>query len=779
MTGLGPKARLLAQGLALCVEAESVALEDYPALIGPAEPEEFFVALNELVAAQVLVGSGAAYAFAHEAMRAAVARSVGGDELVAVHLRLADIASAKSSRASIVAAHHLLHGGRETEAFATLLRFIGERDDYVVDGYRFLRSHEGGVLHERLLDWGLAQRAPFPQLVRIARQLFGLASFAFGDAERYVPFVMPELERQTGLAYWDEFAHIADDTQRVRACVARALGRWANLPEEARGLPPALAIVEFASCTMHLAGVYSRTGQVERVVGLLPNIARLAPLSPAVAIAADVVRFSAAARRGWLASEIRLSLLDRVRAPTAELKESIRVGLLLATLFYGGLEETVMDDVLAFQHADEIEAVAPYSALGSQLRVVAHLFQGQEKQAEACRRKLDVALVGHGESERHVETALAWESSACVALGDLVSVKRVLPALRERAAAYPGWLPQCMFVEGAHEALRGDLPKALSLMERAVELVTPGEHWIWLQVEGRIAALLLALGREKEARERAQRALDVCHGRQMIPPYVDLLEATLALAEARFGERDAATTRVGECVRRAEARGATGILMLDLYRLQAEVALAAEDAATFARVSKSVVEMCSKVDSKAFAGRLSALLRMSVGAGFEPVEITSHPFRRGMTATIARIRTELELCAGAAERASRSLGMVLQQSGVRRGYLYLNQTDGFVLAASRSDQAPPMEAEEWLLRWLHGFRGEAGAGDAETTSKGGTTFFDERFGLVALVTDEGDAPVVPGIVVIDCEGTEPRLVPDYVLREFANVLLDSGDAPRT
>jgi hypothetical protein len=117
---------------------------------------------------------------------------------------------------------------------------------------------------------------------------------------------------------------------------------------------------------------------------------------------------------------------------------------------------------------------------------------------------------------------------------------------------------------------------------------------------------------------------------------------------------------------------------------------------------------------------------------------------------------------------------VLQQSGAQRGYLYLSQSDGFVLAASRSVDPPPIEAEEWLLKWLQTFQG-AGA-DTETTSAGGATFFGERFGLVPLVTDDDGTPVAPGVVVMDCEGVQPRLVPDYVLREVANALLDAGDA---
>jgi hypothetical protein len=778
VAALGSLARSLAQGLSLTVEGEPLLLEEYPALFPAVESEEILGALNELVAAQVLVGRGGAYGFVHDAMRSAVERSMESATFAAFHLRLAEIYQASAARASVVAAHHLLLSGDERGAFATLSRFIAERDEYWVRGYRFLRSPDGGALHERLLDWGFSRRAPMPDIVRIARQLFGLANFAFGDTERHAPFVMALLEHQTGLVHWDEFAQVADPGERIQRCVARAAERWANLPGAGRGLDPRSAIVEFCNCTMYLAGMYSRTAQFDRLIGLLQNIDRLAPLSPAVAITADTVRSAANARRGWLAPELRLSVLARIGKSVPDMPEQTRVGTRLLTLYYLGLEEAVMGDRLAATRADELEVDAPYTALGWQLRIVAHLFLGQERHAEACRKKRDIALVGQGESERHVEASLSYEASACVALDDLMMVKRVLPALRERADAYPGWLPHCLFVEGAHEALRGDLPKAVELMERAAGLVTPGAHQSWLEIEGRLVQLLIALGREREAYDRARAALEICDGRRLLPPYVDLLEASLALAEAKLGDVDGATVRAAECVRRAEARGARGVLFLDLCAIRAQVALVAKDASTFAGVSKRIVEACAKVDSRAFAGRLSALLRTSVGAGFEPVEIPRQPFRRTAAATLARVRTELELCSGAAERASRALGLVLQQSGAHRGFLYLNEFDGFVLAASRSVEPPPIEAEEWLLKWLEAFRG-GGDGDGETTSEGGTTFFGERFGLVALVTDEGGAPVAPGVVVMDCDGVHPRLVPDYLLRELANALIDAGDAAQS
>src|SRR5262249_12067364 len=159
-----------------------------------------------------------------------------------------------------------------------------------------------------------------------------------------------------------------------------------------------------------------------------------------------------------------------------------------------------------------------------------------------------------GQSEDgHVESSLSFESNAYIILGDLLAVKRVLPALRDRAAIYPGWMPNYLFVDGAHEALRGDLPKALELTERAVTLMRPGEHAVWALAEARVAQLLIAAGRASEARDRTKTAVEVALERPMIPAYAELLEASLAHAEACVGEHDAATSRISGVVRRAEA----------------------------------------------------------------------------------------------------------------------------------------------------------------------------------------------------------------------------------
>jgi hypothetical protein len=772
-----PMARRLAEALSLTVPVEPLHFDQYPALFADIDSEELFTALNELVAGQILVGNGASYSFIHDGMRVAFERGVPDDRRRELHLRLAAIYRREPARTSVVGAYHHLLAGEEAAAFAALYRFVSERDEYFVGSYRFLRSPEGALLYDRAFEWGVREGAPKAQLLRVGRAVLGLAAVAFLELARHAPFIMSELENETGLVYWEEYAHVADPTERIRACVARAIQRWNELPESERGLSPREAIGEFSSCTAMLASVMARSGQTDRLVALLPQISKLRKLSPAVGIAADVAEFSANARRGWLGTELRHSVLQRVSAPVQDLDETTRLGVRLLTIFYQGIESALMGDRAAFGWAEKLEEHLPYVALAWHVRTIAHLFLGQEKQADLCRKKRDVAMIGFPETIRHIEISLWHESTAYVLLGDLMALKRVLPSFRERAKAMPGWMGQHLLVEGVHEGLRGDLPKALELTERALEQMTPGENTAWTVALSYAAEVLITLDRAGEARARLEKALAVCAERPMIPQGVFLLEAILANAEARLGDHEGASRRALRVIERATERGSAGILLIELHAMRARVAQHCKDAAAFADASKRVVQLCAKVDSKAFAARLSSLLRLSVGAGFEPVDAATRSFRVKGIPVFAKIRTELDLCRGAEERATRALGMVLQQSGAHEGYLYVNQADGFVLAASRSAGPPPIEAEEWLLKWLESFRG-TGSGD-ETTSQGGTTFFAERFGLIALVTEDAGVAVAPALVVIDCANVHPRLVPDTVLREMADALLDAGDAPRS
>jgi hypothetical protein len=214
---------------------------------------------------------------------------------------------------------------------------------------------------------------------------------------------------------------------------------------------------------------------------------------------------------------------------------------------------------------------------------------------------------------------------------------------------------------------------------------------------------------------------------------------------------------------------------MEIHAERAQVAQVLKDEAAFETAAKKVGDMAVRVDSVAFATKLSSILRLSLGAGFEPVDaaIGTIRIRPQEPELDPKLRTELELCRGADERAKRVLATMLRHSGVSKGFLYVNQTEGPVLCASRSNESPPPETEEYLDKWVRSFWGGS---EDETTSDGASALFGHRFALVGLTTSRGDEPVVAGVAVLDCKNERARIVDGPVLSVLAEVLLNAGDA---
>jgi hypothetical protein len=771
---LSPPARHLAESLALTLEQDPLLLEEYPALVGEEEVGGLMVALDELVAAAVLVPQGSAYVFAHQALRQAVQRGITEDRRAEAHRRIAWAYAASSSEPSALAAYHLFKAGENAAAFSTLVASIAERKRPFTRGRSSLTSLEGERFREKMFEWGQLHGASKVDVHLAGKSLLQVAAIANTNLARHAPAVLTPLERDTGLVYWDEFEDTLDPLERIRRCVRRAFAVYEATPERERGLDPIRAIQDFAVCTAMLAGVYARAFDPEGALALTVPIDRLRPLSPAVDLVANIVLYTANARRGWVARELRLRVLEQLAEPVVGIDEPSRVGLQMVTRYYQALEDAVMGDPGVFDRVASLEQHAPYAPLAWQARMIAHLFHGAEKQAESCRQKRDLAMTGRPDVDGQLETSVAYEATAYSILGDLMALKRILPALEDLSRKWPGWTPLWLLANSAYYGLRGDLGEALELASRARDLVKAGRHPAWILAVIRVARLSLQLGRVAEAHELAASALAECEHYPLLPPYVDQLEMTLALAEARQGGGEAATRRAERVVARSEAIGTAGILLIELYALHAEIAQTVEDRALFESVSRKIGAMCVKVDSAAFATRLSSVLNLSLGAGFEPLGAsTGILVRRGLGPALisSKIRTELEVCRGAEERARRALDIVLEHSRATRGFLYLNQEHGPVLASSRSDSPPPIQTEEFVLKWLQEYSGHS----EETTTKSGGSL-GHRFKLVALVTKRDDHPIVAGVVVIHRPRHRTEAVSEAVLSALAHALLEAGDA---
>lgn len=774
VAALSPIARALAESLAL-VSEEPLLVEEYPELVDPSDAPRVFDALRELVAASVLVARGSTYLFEHAALKRAVERGIPQERRPFLHERLARAYGSGSTPAPAVAAYHQYLSGDPRRAFATFAAFVSNRRDLNVRGWSFLRSKAGAAFYDELFDWSVQHDVSPAEQVLVGRTLLGLGASVEARLMRHAPTVLGRLEQDTGLVYWSESEDVSDPHARIMRCLTRALAVYEAAPPNERGLHPRQAVRELATTTMLLCAAYGCSYDAAAISALGPSIDRLRPLSPAMDVVADVVACVAHARRTSAAAERRLQVIERLTAPIDGLDDVYRNAFRLTLLFHQGLHDAVAAPDIVFERSRPLERNATYAPLAHQIQMIAHLFQGAEKRAEASRRKRDLARVDRSDVERQIESGLVMESVAYVILGDLMALKRLMPEMDERAERWPAWRPYALIVSGTYHAIRGDLAKGLELCQQALGLVSAGEHGAWILAVNRVARLLVQLGRVSESRDLCRDALAECAARPQLAPYVDLLEMALAVAEARLGDGASAVRRADDVVARAEKRPMAGILTMEIHAERAQVAQVLKDEAAFETAAKKVGDMAVKVDSVAFATKLSSILRLSLGAGFEPVDaaIGTIRIRPREPELDPKLRTELELCRGADERAKRVLATMLRHSGVSKGFLYLNQSEGPVLCASRSNESPPPETEEYLDKWVRSFWGGS---EDETTSDGATALFGHRFALVGLTTSRGDEPLVAGVAVLDCKNERARVVEARVLGVLAEVLLNAGDA---
>jgi hypothetical protein len=253
----------------------------------------------------------------------------------------------------------------------------------------------------------------------------------------------------------------------------------------------------------------------------------------------------------------------------------------------------------------------------------------------------------------------------------------------------------------------------------------------------------------------------------------------LALAEAKLGYEEVASRRAKDVAERADERGTRGIMLVELHATRAEIAQTLHDRATFDLASQRVRAMCTRVESAAFATKLSSLMNMSIAAGFEPVAPRAVAFMGAdsVSANLAsKVRTELELCQGASERANRALGVLLEHSTLHKGFLYINRSDGLTLAASRSNVPPPIEMEEYLLSWLKQHGNDEDSLITASVQTAGPTQLVQSFMLVPIIADDGGALALTAVVALDCREGTPRAIPAPIIAAVGQSLLDAGDA---
>ncbi|HMJ14617.1 MAG TPA: hypothetical protein VK524_24570, partial [Polyangiaceae bacterium] len=572
-----------------------------------------------------------------------------------------------------------------------------------------------------------------------------------------------------------------DPAERIRRCVAEAFKVYEATPESKRGLDPMRSIQDLVMAVMSLMGVYGRTGESARIAELAELIENMRPLSPGVALMADIIAATARAMRGQTANHLKRKVLEQVAGDIFGMDETARLTADLIMRYYLALEDVLSGVETPLDRLAPLDAHAAYKALYHQVRMLMALAEGRQRRAENFRRMRDLAVTGGLPVDRHLDTSAHYETLLYVALGDLSALRLILPTLKERSTRFHHWKIDHYLALATCHALRGDLVKAVHDYEAGLLLLAGTAHACWAPLVVGLVRTLVKLGRAEQACQTAQQALAECAHSSLLPVQIERLEMALALAEARVG-RAGVRERAAAVIERAEAQGRMGVFLLDLLVQHAQIGAAIGDRETFAAAAERVRVACAELGREPFAAGRSAELEFLESSAFRRA---SQPPRRhaeleGLSTTfVERMRTEFGRCHDLAERAELALQVVLEYSPAAEAFLYVNEPAGPKLAAAFG-AVPPSALEQHVQNFARSFFDDARTVTLNVAVPAVTTL-DSNFELIPITAQQGDEPMMVAVAVV-IHGRSFRPIPQAALSLLGIGLLKDGsatDAPST
>lgn len=775
---LGAGARRIAQALSLVGEHDPLVASEYPAIVGEADAPELFSHLNELVSASVLADHGDSYAFVNASVRAAVRRSIRAEELPLLHVRIAKAYRAGARPVAAIAAHHLWNSGAAAEAFELLVQELGEQTDYLSRGIGFLRTPEGAETLEALYEWACANAVAPADLAIVSRGVLQVASIGGARLEKYGPLILDQLRRDSGLADIGQHAAIEDPLLRIQACVSAAYARYLEDPGRETRLDPVAAIQHLATASALVLGVYARRADPAGAAGLAELVGPLRPLSPALEVIGKLVSLAASSLRGHETRQARVEVVEQTAAPVTGIDELSRIGIHLLSIYYLALEDTTQGLLVDDARLLLLDTSASYAPLAWQVRMLREYYRGDEAKAEEFRKRRDAALTGRFDVDGHLDLSFLYEASAYGTLGNLMALKRLVPAVEVLARTRPGWQPHYRLAAGNCHFLRGDHARAIAEYETG--LATPGidHHAGGILLTIRLLRALVAAGKGAEAMGRGEEALRRFRDQPIILLYRDQLELAVAGAEAAVGERAAALDHARTALSRADGRGVRGATLVDLLVWAALVAHHAGDTAWREELTRRVGELAARTGSSVFAKHHSRLLALRASAKFESVaaSVGVHAPENVFTLLVEGVRSELERCKGPEARAQCALRILLEHAGARSGFLYLQGSDGLTCVAAIPETSPPRSLDERVNEWVTTVFDSDDESHTESVEASPAAAAKPSLAFVEIVTSLEEDVVLAGVAALEPSRRALTSVPRDVLMALGEGLVRAGDA---
>jgi eukaryotic-like serine/threonine-protein kinase len=796
VSDLSSDARKLAE-LTAVTELPGLTMTQYGALCSDWAHARLYRALQELLAARVLLRVGTHYSLCARAYATILLEAMTPERLRAMHTRWARVLE-HSGADVLLQASHLIAAGRPEEGIELLLSLdLSTRHPRV----ELITS---ALEHAVALNVAVRKQSELRLwLVTSAMYAMDLPSFRL-----WAPRSLSELLRDSGWSAYQELPDTLPAGQRLREALLLTEQRYSATPEAQRGFRWDEAIERLLRLTTAHA-VMAMWSYDARILDDFPALAPLRPLSGLVEVMVDLLQVA----RDWVAGR-HLRVLHKLQALFDTVESAPLLGfdahqrhMLTNTLHVLlGVQQAVHGVRASEQHARALANEVSLRASSWRVRQLFQLSQGNWLEASSCGRRAETIRLQQGSEPLSGSGIEAAELYSGVLLGDLLLVRQAVERCAGLAAQFPGWVPILQYGQAAYAALQSDWNEALAYTEIGLRMVKAGQHAVFSKLAALHIQALCALGRAPEALPLAA-AYEQQLAEQDVAP-TPLLAASVAQALNAVGQHAAALAHMEHATGQAAELNMSGQLVGQLFEVAAYAALGVGDSGRSGRF-EVLFTACAleyrKAQSAALGQRLLKLFEAARSQHVRVVQLAQLLDQVGVNVVLrvdqALLRDRFGECIDQADRAHCALSFVLAQAERASGLLFAVTEPALELLGGIPDDKPAPELRAWVQAWfeqqsthppqdqlitetMESVSESVSESEAVTAQGGSGPIDDPRAKRARMVTGDGrefepillaSQQVPVGVMMLEL-GRGSRTMPTRsVLDEVVTLLTEYGD----
>ena len=744
---------------------------DYAALCQDHDAASLHWALNDLLRARWLVRSEDAHHFVRASDQRGVEAALSPEIKAALHVRIAEHLEA-SQRDPVYEVYHFVQGEQASRAHAAMARYIDMADK---NPLRVRAAIELDMV-DRMVELGASQGWPLP-LLTVYRMQSMLLAAAFGVWERALPHAQATLHALAEFAGLHDYHALSQlpAAQRLQAALAAAQAKFAAAPAGTHPLPPTNAVRALTRVsTIAAASAYWMTEP--SAFEIIPSLAPLLPLSPALALTERIVNAFRALVTGqeWTGWDAFTQLFSDVRAmPEAQLDARNRYTLELVVLSPVCFRDARHAAASTLEHCAALASKQPDQA--QNYAMLFHMVMGNAVAAEHARGQCELSTLRAGATSDARSTRLQVSSILFPLTSDLMALKRLSSELEGMREQRPGWRFSSELIAAHVLRCQGKLDAALQCIERVLAEL-PVAHLEFAPCAQAHVWILGDLGQHERAVSEGMRHREQARARDIPTAWLDVL---IAESLANIDRHEEAERLWQDALQALSSRAIGGVHIGFAYEVGARIARARGDLGAFGELSDQCAQYYLSGRDAALAVKYRRLIA-------EPnAEEEYYPYSEA--AVDEGVHTALSQCGSRGERAAQASALLRDQAqtsealifGIRAGRLEpLDPDSGVsdeVLSLVRGYLTQELAADDHITRTAHaGMLADLAQESAGET--GPRCVVDGCSYAPVLLSARDDAgPFVVGVALLRCETAEnlagyQRLVPN-----LSKALLALGD----